>query len=77
MAQRNSDWMGLASIGPHFAFSVIIGWLIGYKWLDPWLDTSPWFAILFLLLGVVAGFLNLYRELVRLNKREEDENEDK
>ena len=29
--------------------------------LDKWLDTNPWFLILFFLLGGAAGILNLWR----------------
>ena len=33
-----------------------IGWTI-----DQWLETTPWFLILFFLLGGAAGILNLWR----------------
>ncbi len=33
-----------------------IGWTI-----DKWLDTNPWFLILFFILGGAAGILNLWR----------------
>lgn len=33
-----------------------IGWTI-----DKWLNTSPWFLIIFFLLGGAAGILNLWR----------------
>ncbi|MGH8648736.1 MAG: AtpZ/AtpI family protein [Burkholderiales bacterium] len=33
--------------------------------LDRWLKTSPWFTILFFLLGVAAGFMNMLRDLKR------------
>jgi ATP synthase protein I len=33
-----------------------IGWII-----DKWLNTSPWFLIIFFLLGGAAGILNLWR----------------
>lgn len=33
---------------------------IGYG-LDRWLGTKPWMLILFLLLGICTGFLNVYR----------------
>jgi ATP synthase protein I len=38
------------------AVGFIIGWL-----LDRWLGTSPWGLIVFLLLGFVAGVLNVMR----------------
>ena len=33
-----------------------VGWTI-----DSWIDTSPWFLIIFFLLGGAAGILNLWR----------------
>jgi len=50
-----------------------LGWL-----LDRWLDTRPWFLLVFLLLGGVGGLLNVYRTGKRFNgpaekeKRSED-----
>ena len=39
---------------------LLIGGCIGWT-LDKWLDTNPWFLILFFLLGGAAGILNLRR----------------
>ena len=33
-----------------------IGWL-----LDGWLGTQPWMLIVFLMLGIITGFVNVYR----------------
>jgi ATP synthase protein I len=41
--------------------SVAIGWL-----LDEWLDTRPWLMLVFFVLGVSAGGLNVYRVASRL-----------
>lgn len=43
-----------------FVAGVIVGALLGWQ-LDKWLNTSPWLLIVFLLLGTVAGFWNVYR----------------
>jgi len=76
VAKRDASWMGLASVGPHFVLCSGIGWYIGYKWVDPWFGTTGVFSIIFLVLGIIAGFLNLYREVVRLNKNEEIQDND-
>ena len=55
---------GLSSIGITFAAAIAIGAGIGIV-LDRWLDTSPWFTILFFLFGVAAGFMNMLRDLKR------------
>ena len=39
---------------------LLIGGCIGWI-LDKWLDTNPWFLIIFFLLGGAAGILNLWR----------------
>ena len=39
---------------------LLVGAGIGWT-LDKWLDTNPWFLILFFLLGGAAGVLNLWR----------------
>ena len=46
--------------------SVFAGYAIGYG-LDRWLGTS-FLKIVFLLLGIVSGFLQLFRELLRNTK---------
>ena len=39
---------------------LLVGAGIGWT-LDKWLDTNPWFLILFFLLGGAAGIVNLWR----------------
>lgn len=49
----------LSTVGLTLVFATVIGLFIGLK-LDQWLGTSPWFSGLFLLLGIFAGFRNLF-----------------
>lgn len=52
--------MGLAaSMGISIVLATVIGLALGY-WLDKVFDTSPWLTLIFLVLGIVAGFRNLY-----------------
>lgn len=51
-----------------------VGFAIGYWLLDSNLGTFPWFTIVFLILGIVAGFRYLFR-IAR--KAEEKTNGDK
>ncbi|MFC1850137.1 AtpZ/AtpI family protein [candidate division CSSED10-310 bacterium] len=62
----------LSSLGIMFVLSTFIGLAMGYH-LDKWLDTSPYLTILFLLFGIAAAFLSLYREIKRLIKKQEQE----
>ena len=53
---------GLASVGTiglHMVSGPLVGLAIGY-FLDKWLETSPWCKLIFLFLGIGAGFFNVY-----------------
>lgn len=56
-----------STIGLNLVFSTFIGLAIGYG-LDRLFHTSPWLTMVFLLLGIVAGF----RELWRLARKEDN-----
>lgn len=53
------------TIGLHMVSGVAVGGGIGY-FLDQWLDTSPLLLIIFLILGILAGFNNVYKDTQRL-----------
>lgn len=54
------DALGRASVmGLHMVSGIIVGCLLGY-WLDKWLETSPWLAGAGLVLGIAAGFRNVW-----------------
>lgn len=61
-----------STLGLEMGLSVAVGAVIGY-YLDKWLKTEPWFLIVFLLFGVVAGFRSLYRAAKRLQKEESED----
>ncbi|GMT43013.1 MAG: hypothetical protein IEMM0002_1424 [bacterium] len=52
----------LMMVGTQVVVSIFIGFGVGY-WLDKRFDTSPVFMLVFSLLGVAAGFLNVYKTL--------------
>ena len=54
----------LATAGLQVVVSVLIGFGMGLA-LDRWLGTAPWFMLLFIIFGVAAGFLNVYRLAIR------------
>lgn len=56
------------TIGLHMVSGPMVGFAIGYG-LDYWLGTSPWFKLIFLLIGIGAGFLNVYEDSKRLLRR--------
>ena len=57
----------LSTLGIAMVAAVAIGLGIGY-WLDRWLGTSPWLTMLFALFGIVAGFVNLVRDVRRYGR---------
>ncbi len=59
-------------VGTEIVASTMIGLGAGY-WLDRWLDTRPWFLLLFFLFGVAAGFINLYQAMDLGRRGESDE----
>ena len=49
-----------ASVGITLVMATVIGLAGGY-YADRWLGTAPWLAMIGLGLGIVAGFVNLFR----------------
>jgi ATP synthase protein I len=61
--RKRNDQNGLGfamRIGTDLVAALVVGVGIGVL-LDYWLDTKPWFLIVFFLLGAAAGFLNIFR----------------
>lgn len=49
-----------SSVGLQLVISTFVGFAIGY-FLDRLFKTSPWLTIIFLIIGIVSGFLGLLR----------------
>jgi ATP synthase protein I len=49
----------LSSIGISVVLAIAIGVFFGL-WLDKLFGTSPWFFFIFLFIGIVAGFRNIF-----------------
>ena len=56
-----------SSVGLAMVLATVIGLAAGY-YLDKWLGTSPWLTLVFLVLGIVAGFRNLYVMMKRIER---------
>ena len=52
----------LSTIGVTLVAATAIGLAIGYG-LDRAFGTSPWLTLTFTLLGIAAGFVNLFRDV--------------
>ena len=56
-----------SSLGISVALAIFIGLGAGV-WLDRKFDTSPWLTLIFLVLGIVAGFRNIALVIKRARK---------
>lgn len=56
-------------VGIHLVTATFVGLAVGY-YLDKWLGTKPWLTMIFLLLGIVAGFKNMYQEVKHIQHSE-------
>lgn len=50
---------GVSSIGISLVGTTFGGLIIGI-YLDKAFSTKPWFTIIFLIIGIIAGFRNIY-----------------
>ncbi|MDR0882903.1 MAG: AtpZ/AtpI family protein [Candidatus Adiutrix sp.] len=56
-----------AAVGLTFVVAILIGLYAGW-WLDQKLGTAPWLLLTGLLVGVAAGFKNLFTLSARLDR---------
>ena len=68
MASPKNDWMKHGSVGIQMAISPLIGYWIGFKLLDPLFGTHPVFTVFMTICGMIAGFLNVFRQVAKLNE---------
>jgi len=69
---KHFESLGLASMmGIHLVSGVIVGMVMGY-YLDRYFGTKPWLMLVFLVLGIVAGYKNMFREMQRIQKKESE-----
>jgi F0F1-type ATP synthase assembly protein I len=60
--EKKGPGLLLISVGTMLSSMVISGFLLGY-WLDAWLETAPIFMLVLGALGIIGGFLKVYRLL--------------
>jgi ATP synthase protein I len=69
--QDDNSWLrkaGLASsIGLVLAVSITLGWAFG-NWLDKKLGTAPYLMLLFTLMGIAAGFIEMIKIAKQLSE---------
>lgn len=80
VAQSDNMSMGIRA-GAELLVPILVAGFIGYQ-IDGWLETKPIFLIILLLLGMGAGFLNVYRITVAIDQnsapnKKDHQNDDK
>lgn len=74
LTKEVSDLLGIAgTIGLHMVSGTFVGLAIGY-FLDQWLGTKPWLTLFMLVVGVAAGFKNVYDDARRIQRQHQAEN---
>ena len=63
--KSSPKWIIYSSMGLEGGLSVVVGFLIG-TWLDEWLETAPWFLLIFGIAGVIAGYRSMFRMVKRM-----------
>ena len=64
----NSPAFGLLGIGSYLATAIVGLTLVGH-FLDLRFETEPVLTLVFLVLGIAAGFYGAYRQLMQLVER--------
>jgi ATP synthase protein I len=70
--KRAYNALNASSVGLELGISVALGLLAGY-YMDKWLGTEPWLMLLWLLLGLIAGFRGVFRAVARADRAAADE----
>ncbi len=61
----------LSTLGLTMVFATFIGLAAGV-YLDKKFNTSPWLMILFLLIGIAAGFKSVIQVVIRQSRKKEN-----
>ena len=65
LGQSFVNWANAGILGFHMISGPLLGIFLGY-YLDKWLDSKPVCMFVGMLLGLVAGGLNVYRDVRRI-----------
>lgn len=73
--KRAYNALSASSVGLELGISVIIALLFG-MWLDRRFGTQPWLMLAFLVIGLIAGFRNVFRAIARVERAADDDDDD-
>lgn len=60
------------TLGAQLAITVVVFFYIG-KYVDGFLETTPWMMVTMTLLGAVGGLIKFFKTVIELSKKEDDE----
>ena len=68
--EKRGMFMGNAfKLSTEFVAAVAVGTIIGFI-LDSWFGTKPWLIIIFFIIGVITGMLNVIRSAKLMQKKQ-------
>jgi len=73
--KRAYNALTASSVGLELGVAVVVSLLFG-MWLDREFGTAPWNMLAFLVVGLVAGFRNVFRAVARVERAAEDDDRD-
>ena len=68
------DYLRHSAVGIEMGLSVVVGLLVGW-FLDDYFGTEPWLLLVFLILGMVAGFRSMLRAARRMREQAQHDRE--
>jgi F0F1-type ATP synthase assembly protein I len=68
--RQASNWLNASIVGIQFPVAMALGYFWG-KWMEGIFGTTPWLTFIFAMLGIVAGFVNLFRITMATGREEE------
>lgn len=71
--RKVSKYITVSAIGLHLISGIIVGLFLGYIF-DNLFHKDYLFKIIFLILGIIAGFYNMYKDAIRYLKQEDTKN---
>ncbi len=64
-------FLGVAStVGINMVATTMVGFALGYWVVDKYLGTFPWFTVIFLFLGIITGFIYLFKIAKRIEEKD-------
>ena len=62
--KRVKDYFTIGSVGLHLVSGIIVGLALGY-FLDKVFNTGYKLTIIFFFLGILTGFYNMYKDVIK------------